>query len=346
MKVFIDANLIIQTGKPPGGPLFSRVIDLVNAGYVTVVTTDLTISEVAKKHTLNDFEVVKEVGRPHFRKLLHELFNVDLPDFGKDDIREMLSKKYLAETEKMFAALKAKILTIDDIKPSVVFNSYSAAKGFFAGESKRDQFPDAFIFECLKAEGTAESPLTLVTDDRDFTAPSREIEHLVIVKSIPDLFKKLGFEVEAPDLNEFLEAQAADLRSKIEADLDGWELGASDIVDADIDIEKLDAFDLSDLTVFKPVDREDFILLTGTASVTLSVTYRHPDWENGYRDPDDRSWMPYGTVEGETTITIIEKFSMAIEPDEDGKPLAINELSFRNSFFHVDIQPDDGWPYK
>ena len=49
---FLDANVVIRVGKPPGAPLMPRVADLVEAGLVRVVTTDLTKAEVAKKHAI------------------------------------------------------------------------------------------------------------------------------------------------------------------------------------------------------------------------------------------------------------------------------------------------------
>lgn len=56
-KVFLDANVVIRAGKPPGGPLIARVIDLVRAGFITILTTDLTKTEVAKRHAGNDNKV-------------------------------------------------------------------------------------------------------------------------------------------------------------------------------------------------------------------------------------------------------------------------------------------------
>lgn len=53
-QVFLDANIVIQTGKPPGGPTIKRLIDLVDVGIIAVVTTDLTVTEVVKKHTETD----------------------------------------------------------------------------------------------------------------------------------------------------------------------------------------------------------------------------------------------------------------------------------------------------
>lgn len=40
-KVLLDANVVIAAGKPPGGLELARVIDLVDADLITVLTTDL-----------------------------------------------------------------------------------------------------------------------------------------------------------------------------------------------------------------------------------------------------------------------------------------------------------------
>lgn len=58
-----------QGGQTAGGPELTRVIDLVDAGLVTVLTTDLTVTEVAKKHVQNDFDLIKDICQPHFRKV-------------------------------------------------------------------------------------------------------------------------------------------------------------------------------------------------------------------------------------------------------------------------------------
>jgi len=61
-KIFLDANVVIRAGKPPARPLIPRVADLVDVGYVKVVTTDLTRMEIAKKHAGNDFEVLGAIA--------------------------------------------------------------------------------------------------------------------------------------------------------------------------------------------------------------------------------------------------------------------------------------------
>ena len=62
-KVFFDANILIQAGKPPGGPVIKTLVALVDANLIRTLTTDLTSSEVAKKHAQNDFDAVKDIAK-------------------------------------------------------------------------------------------------------------------------------------------------------------------------------------------------------------------------------------------------------------------------------------------
>ena len=83
---------------------------MVEPGEVTIVTTELTISEIAKKHAQNDFEVVKEIGRPHFRKVVEEIVGTKLPEMTKAELRENLTATKTEEVKEMFKRLSADIL--------------------------------------------------------------------------------------------------------------------------------------------------------------------------------------------------------------------------------------------
>ncbi len=113
-KVFLDANIVIAGGKPPGGPEIARVLDLVDAGLVSVLTTDLTIAEVAKKHTQNDFDAIKEICQPHFRKIAEGATGISLPELKRPQLRQKLKATYDHQTVAMFKSLKAKTLAIPD----------------------------------------------------------------------------------------------------------------------------------------------------------------------------------------------------------------------------------------
>src|SRR5437879_3085354 len=114
--------------------------------------------------------------------------------------------KYQASVEEMFKSLRTEALSIDSIKPSVVFDAYARRTGLFGDDAKKDQFPDAFIFEVLKAVAKQSDPLTIVSDDKDFAAVIEDADHISRLKSIPDLFADLGLTIEAaPDVEDFVE---------------------------------------------------------------------------------------------------------------------------------------------
>jgi hypothetical protein len=132
-KVFLDANILIGAGKPPGGPELARVVDLVDAELVTVLTTDLTVTEVAKKHAANDLNLIKDIAQPHFRNVVETTTGIKFPDIKKVQLKQTLAEIYGTSTKAMFKRLGAKTLNIDSVKPSVVFKSYADGEGFFFG---------------------------------------------------------------------------------------------------------------------------------------------------------------------------------------------------------------------
>lgn len=345
-KVFLDANVIIAAGKPPGGPTLARVADLVEADLISVLTTDLTITEVAKKHAENDYEVIKEIGRAHFRKVVEEVTGAAIPDVTKAQMKAKLSVAYEASTQAMFKTLGAKTLAVDDIKPSAVFSAYAAGEGFFTGEGKKDQFPDAFIFECLKAEASKAEPVIIVSKDGDFERPVEGEKHISLVKSLPDLFKALGLEVDAPEIDDFLEDHKDDLIKAADAELADWGL-IGDVEDAEIDETTVTDIDVQELTAFKPIDKDDSFLVVGRFTVTATVSYTHPNWDEAMYDSEDKRLIPFEDVSGETEVTFDVDVFMSIAVDEDGEPADIEELRFRNSDFqYVELHPYDPYEYR
>ncbi|THK35645.1 hypothetical protein EHS39_23750 [Ensifer sp. MPMI2T] len=343
-KVFLDANVVIRAGRPPGGMLIDRIVDLVKAEFVSVVTTDLTMAEVAKKHTDNDYKIVREVARPRFRALAHDVLGADLPQVEEKEIWKRLADKYRDETTRMFVRMKARTLSIDDVKPSVVFRAYNTNEGFFSGEGKRDQFPDAFIFERLKPEAKGDDPLIIVSDDGDFKVPAKAVEHLTLVRSISDLFKMFGFEVKEPDIFTYIDDNHDLIREMLEKQLAEWGLLATDVKDASIEQLGLSDITLSNLAAFDYGGES--ILVVGSAEMIVNVSYTHPDWETASYDSEDKILLPFRDVSGETEVTVDADFSMTILVDDDGKPSEIEDIEFRNdNFIYIDLNPD-GWPYK
>lgn len=338
-QVFLDANIVIRAGKPPGGPEIERVGDLVDAGLIRVLTTDLTVVEVSKKHSANDFDVIKEVGRPHFRRIVEDLLGTKLPNVTKSDIKAALDKQYSESTSAMFKSLKAKVLEIDDVKPSTVFASYAAGSGFFSGEGKKDQFPDAFTFECLKAVSAKKSPVIIISDDGDFVAPANQEDNITVLKSLPDLFTHLGFEMAAPSVEDFLEENTDELAKLVNSKVEDWGL-IGDVEDSEVYDVVVDEIEIEKVAAFKPVEEGDSVLAIATLGVSARASFTHPDWDSASYDSEDKVLIPWDDVSGETDLQFSVDVSISIAVDEDGNPEELDTLSFRNSNFqYVTLHP-------
>nr|CAD6416846.1 hypothetical protein REQ54_01628 [Rhizobium sp. Q54] len=342
-QVFVDANVMIAAGKPPGGPEITRLADLVEADMIEILTTDLTITEIAKKHMDNDFQVVKDFAKPHVRRVLENVIATTIPALTKDEMRERLMVSYHRDTTRMFKRLGAKTLSIDDVSPSVVFDDYARGAGFFAGDGKRDQFPDAFIFERLKAEATQEKPLIVVTSDGDYVSPVGKTENVELVRSLAELFTRLGLEFDPPQLDEFLEANKDILISRVNEEIESWGL-MGDVEDSEIDQVSVTNIEIAKLIAFKSVEAGDPVVVVAELEVVADVSFSHPDWDNASYDSEDKVLIPWDTVEGETEVTLSIDVSISIESDEEtGEPAAIEDISFRNDRFQYVVlhSPED-----
>jgi hypothetical protein len=342
-KIFLDANVVIRARKPPGGVLISRIADLVDAGYVKVVTTDLTKVEIAKKHAGNDFEVMSSLTKRRVRDLADEILGVKLPGVSPGELHQKLLEKYQASVEEMFRSLRAETLSIDSVKPSIVFDAYARKTGLFDDDAKKAQFPDAFIFEVLRAATTKGDPLTIVSDDKDFAAAIKDAEHITRLKSIADLFAELGLTIEAaPDVEDFVENNLDEIVATVHNELNQWGLQVSDVDDAEIDESTVENVKFIDFRTFRTAGEGKDILVVGRIEMDVKVSYHHPDWDTATYDSEDKVLLPHHTVEGETNIDVEADFNMTLKVDQHGKPTSIAEFSFNDdNFIWVSIEPND-----
>lgn len=342
-KVFLDANILIKAGKPPGGPTLVRLKDLVNAGFITVLTTDLTCSEVVKKHADNDYDVIKEVGRPHFRNIVKATLGAELPKISKTKLRATLTEAYEQATKAMFKELNCKMLTIDNVKPSIVFSSYTADEGFFTHKGKKNQFPDAFIFECLKIEASEKEPIIVVSNDSDFDKPVENVPYISLVKSLPELFETLGLKVDAPDVGDFLKHHEEELVEMVNGELDCWGI-VGDIEDSEIEETNVIEVEAMELTSFGSATKRGPILVIGSLSVKAELWYIYPNWDEAVYDSEDKRLIPLGYLRAKDDFSFNVDVSMSLAVDEEGNPEYIKKLNFRdNGPQHVELYRYDSY---
>lgn len=337
-KVFLDANVVLAAGKPPGGPELQRVRELAEADIIEILTTDLTITEVKKKHVQNDFEVVKGVAASHFRRVVKEVVGAEIPDVSRSQLRKILNENYTASVGEMFKGLRARELSIDMVPPSTIFAAYAAGEGFFE-EGKKDQFPDAFAFECLKSEASPKTPIIIVSQDGDFVKPSKDHPDITLVKSLPELFAALGLVMDKPNLDDFLDTKNEELITAINQELADWSL-QGDVEDSEIYETTVTHVEMMRYTAFKPIEEGDPILLVGRVKVTATALYTHPDWDSAMYDSEDKVLIPFEDVSGETEVELEIDVSISLAIDDDGQATQIENLAFRNhNFIYVNLHP-------
>jgi hypothetical protein len=229
------------------------------------------------------------------------------------------------------------------VKPSVVFDAYARRTGLFGDDAKKDQFPDAFIFEALKATVTKSDPLTIVSDDKDFAAVIKNAEHITGLRSIADLFAKLGLTIEAaPDVNDFVDDNRDAIVGVVHEELNQWGLQVSDVDDAEIDEADVENVNFLDFRTFRTIGPGKEILVVGRIEMDVKVSYHHPDWDTATYDSEDKVLLPHHTVEGEKNIDVEANFSMTLTVDKHGKPTSVAEFSFDDDdFVWVAIGPND-----
>ena len=345
--VFLDATIVVQAGKPPGGASFKHLIALVNSGAMEVVATDLTKQEIAKKYMQNDYEVVGIVRRPHFRELLSAVLEVDVPDLTHQQVQHVLLTKRLKDVDSMFAALHAKTLSIDVVPPSEIFNDYIASRGFFAPNVKKNQFGDAFIFAALQKMIPGECSLIVVSDDGDFEKVIGPEHQVRLCKSLEELFAYFGLTIDNLEpIEAFLEANHDQIQDAIRDELTGWQFEALDVEDAEIDISGVTSFVAKDLVGFRKLENDGPALIMGTANADLCVQFEHPDWDGALYDKEDDQLYTFDVVLGETNLDVALNFAIELHVSEQGEPMSIGTVNILNPrFIYVDLYQDD-YPYK
>lgn len=347
IHVFIDANFFISTGKSSDHALYQQLKNWVDAELIKVVTTSHTKLEIIKKFSRDDATFIKDIARGHFRQLTKELTGIELPDISKEAIEEHFWKTYEEAVDVLFKSLGAIEISIDDVQPSDVLNDYAKGKGFFAGTSKKDQFPDAFIFQALKTKLDQFGHLVILTNDGDYDAPSGAENNVTVVKDLAALAGFLGIAESDLDIEPFLEDHDSDVRQQFAVEIERWGLNVVDVEDAIIEeIIEVTGIEFSDLNVLGKFVESEQVLVLGTAQATVKVSYQHPNWDTAAYDSEDKILIPWEDVSGEKEIEIDIDFSMIIDLDEDGNATEIESVDFTDDrFVWVDLYPYDPWEY-
>ncbi len=317
-NVFIDANVLAQVGPPPGNATFQRLVDLVDYRLINAITTDLSKSELTRLHVATANKKLQPIADGEFQRLMRTLFAVQIPSTNSQEILGKIRANIGHGVEGMFSALKARVVSVADVNPTVIFADYDREEGLFHSKNKRNQFPDAFIFECLKTVANEGPPMLVVTNDGDFDRPVGDHPNMILINSIPSLFNWLGLKIEEPeaDLIEFL-YENLDVNDAVLENVEqyGWEL------------EEGRHLDLR-LRYIEDVEYTAFQQIRPGAPFLVSVE------ATAYLDGIDRYSSSDDSVE--TTARAQIAFHAAVEVDGQGIPTDMTDVRFFKYTMHLD----------
>lgn len=333
-RVFIDANQLITFGHGLKGAEAKTLRELIHVGAVRLVLTDLTISEVAKKFAKNDTERLLELTRSDLRTKAKRHLNIDLPEIDSNELWKKVFDVHFKTVKEFARECGAEILKIEDVSPTVVLDDYTHSRGMFSESSKKDQFPDAFIFEALKKSASAETSLLLLSRDDDFTQACNGEEHIKKIATFQALLDELGVASADPADYRLIERFEDEFNDPVEEALQEFTIHADDVEDGEMEVLGVSNTTIDSLTVYKSKEDENTYLVYARVSPTVEVSFSHPDWDSAMWDSEDKVLIPFENIGGTKEVEMHEvamTFTFIYDPEDD--TATVEDASVRGSGF-------------
>ena len=136
-KVFLDANVLIEVGLPPFGPVFTRLLDLVKSHRIKILTPDITMAEVVNHHIERDLNEIKGICNPRLHEVVEEATNTEFPTLTEKQLHNVIRKKCIDLFWNMLNDMEARYLQVSEVKADRVFSEYFNKRGLFAEGRKK-----------------------------------------------------------------------------------------------------------------------------------------------------------------------------------------------------------------
>jgi PIN domain len=340
-KVFVDANFWIQFGHNFSSAEAASLEELVELRIARILVTDLTISEIAKRFTKHDFEKLELFSKKEVRDAAKRHLNHDIPVIDRDALRQSIFDTHMRDVSTQLRnRFKVIVLSIDSVRPSHILNDYTHSKGLFSASSKRDQFPDAFIFGAISTEAKEDDNIIVLTGDGDFADAAKNAENLRRVASFPALFDDLGVRREDDSVIERIEEKAESFVKPLAEMLGDYLIDVDDVEDADIEVLNVTKVDISVRIAYRINQNMDTYIAFAKADVEAEVYYRHPDWDGAAWDSEDKVLIPFDTIDGTADVEIDDiPFSFIIQFNDD-KSVTITGCEIKgNSYISTTLHP-------
>lgn len=319
--VFIDTSAYQSKNFQFGQHALGKLEEFLEDEELTLIVTDITIKEVEKHLREKAFEAARLVKK--IKKEAMFLRNTsDLPCYG---IFEDISGDVVYDIvyEKFHSLLKignVENVSINSIKPSIVFDKYFSEKPPFGGKNKKCEFPDAFVLEAVNQASLKMSQLIYVVssdpDMKNYCDCFDNLTHLESVDDLIDLTIRNAENLKEPvkfadQVYSYLETNITDqIKEQLLAgefeyeDLDAW--NDEELTDVTVDNFAVKSTKIVDVS-------KSYATYEVEVEVVLTASYSISDYDRSPWDPEDKACVFVFTNDITKEHTETYGFSVTLE---------------------------------
>ncbi|WP_425641858.1 PIN domain-containing protein [Marinomonas gallaica] len=197
-RIILDTN--IYHSERTDSSRMQMLLRLVKSGDVKIIVPEVVAKEYLTKRVL-EAEALRESIQSDFRKLRNTKVCGDEFVFSSTDIRikNAISDIGLS-LENFLNSEGVELYKIENTSIAEIFDDYFSGRGAFKEKKRRQDFPDAVIFDCIK-KVSKEYPVIVITEDKHLASVCSEIEQCSVKNSLNDLFSDPVFSQKLEDLN-------------------------------------------------------------------------------------------------------------------------------------------------
>ncbi|HEY2471373.1 MAG TPA: PIN domain-containing protein [Terracidiphilus sp.] len=347
--VALDTQVFVATGFGFDGKSFQALKQHLANGRLQLVMTEITVDEVkARIRQTVEKELVKQ------RTFVNEaqaLFNSSLAEVQTAITKldpKVVAKDLCDQFDAFLAETKATVLDVSELTVDNIFEKYfTAAPPFGNKETKKHEFPDAFVIKAL-GEYAAENelPMFVVSGDHLFHDACSAHSHLLPKGSISEVLDHVASDDE--QLAAFVRAETMKRADAIMAE------AKKEFEDRFYWVEDEDGDATVEITELTPADEPEILTIdkgSATLQWSLAADYKadlsYDDSATAVYSEGDLMYVEHRDEEVERDVELGVEIEVAYEQmdPESFEILGVSLIDPRKGF-GIKTQNNHDWPYK
>ncbi|MBJ8417467.1 PIN domain-containing protein [Acinetobacter courvalinii] len=347
--IFIDTCAFENKNFQFGSHALQTLEELLEYNKIQLLITDITKNEIKSHIIKKSEEAIKELNNymDEKGKILRAAPELPLNSIFSKTKKQEVYENIISKFEAFLDYPNVETVPINNVNPDIVFEKYFTKQPPFINENKKNEFPDAFVLEAIKAVAQSRMlKIYIISSDKDMLSFAEQNECCIPLQSINELLDLvLRNDKELSQPIEFADSIFERLRNEI------FKLTRETLIEAQFEVQ-LDAPDFYDSIdevydiVIDNIDIKNKKLIEVTSEnaqyevefeVEVTASYLLPDYDNSPWDPEDKVYI---FLRNEEVIKsykqnylahIALSFSQGIRSQAE-----ISEFEFEHSVFPLD----------